>query len=1237
MILRNYRNKILSWDISDDLIYNESVKEWVEKLDANKPEVSKSPIILNEDNHYFNPYYNLLKNIIVIGNSIDKHITINYQQTINPSSFNYENDIQKLSIVYQMVHRLLEEMVPMNSLQFKFSFNLSSSSNEKEKEEEKEIISDSVFHFISNLKIFSNLKTNIDFLIPNNEKVRAIEFDRFIQICHKNSIKCQFSLVESIKNYKSIVSFNFYNNDYNSNMSSYFNSTLDIINSKIYKRDNFDSRSYNITFSMNDSEDSKVYEYNYDLYKLEDFPEFTYNDLYEYKKITIKKPDEIIESSKNVTSLSFYVVVDINDNGDRKANYLFNAIALYINNKKEIDPGRDIEIVVSVKDSRNSKDEMCIESDSNKYDPTCPDLALLTSNDISVYFKKVKLTSLDKFIREYYKDYGITLESKIYKYAFYDYHIDNQWMAIPFTVQIRTLLFNSTTFENCKLFNKDLELHLPPPYHEYWDSSTDETSWDWKSFFEYAKVITDCTKYPGITFFGENYEELKFLSMFIQSVGIPFIIENDDKAKVKMFATENKIDFADRFEILEEALKNGSINEWIKKESIDKWRKNPYPSTFKEIENTIFEKISNEDVLKLYSNSPSIIGMAIANPEKMIKYFDNENSEIKYGYVPGISSYYGGEGFVITNSKKKNSFDLITKDAFDLITLFINNTLPFLHDANTYITPFEDTENSNCKQTSENLSECNNYIDNAISTVYYFIDKSNNYVIINAEHVKSTSTSNAKLIIRDKEFLTTYYSQSSPIEFICGMDPNFEKKEITYYNNRIDLPILNNNINTVLTIKSTNDYFSSNSNNDVSLCTIANEMLKIARPIQYPLNGFEKMSEIENKELVARLFVNIRYKHSEDRNPTLTENLEEFKRLVDHYILPNCKENNFETNFTLSACKESTITQDVNYINCIPSEESDTTTRCNYIPYSNIISILSFVVIGISFVSGLVSLFLMIKHRKSKNISAFGMDFSIILLFSTFILTISIIFWLGEGSTVKCNLRIWFQIIGLTNIVGSILLKEERISSIFIGKDVQKIFAPKMKDIYIKLGVFNIIQIILLLLWTLNVFEKEPAFRQDIEYHPNLGYKDIEYCDIFNSKFVAVMFLFIFCMIIYTLLISIKIRNIPKEFNESRFIISSSTFQIIMIFFVFFVCIITKTEVYRSLCFIICMLLLIIFTRPLFIEYKIYCIITKKNTDSSIVIVNASSYISSSEKKTDYQTSEFKSTNGAVTEVHSIF
>jgi len=130
-----------------------------------------------------------------------------------------------------------------------------------------------------------------------------------------------------------------------------------------------------------------------------------------------------------------------------------------------------------------------------------------------------------------------------------------------------------------------------------------------------------------------------------------------------------------------------------------------------------------------------------------------------------------------------------------------------------------------------------------MSTIYYFMDKNNNYVILNAEHVKSTSTSNAKLIIKDSDFLEKYYSQTEPIEFVCGIDPNYEKKEITYYNNRIDLPIITNNINTVLSIKSTNDYFNSNSNNDVSICTVADEMLKIARPIQVKKKKKKKINK----------------------------------------------------------------------------------------------------------------------------------------------------------------------------------------------------------------------------------------------------------------------------------------------------------------------------------------------------------------------------------------------------------
>ncbi|ORX47298.1 hypothetical protein BCR36DRAFT_413649 [Piromyces finnis] len=1216
MLLNNYRNKIYTWDVSDDLITNYYITSLIKEVNQ---EDAKSPIILNEENIYLTPYYNLLKKIFIIGNSLDQKMNINYHQSIDLDSFNYEEGIQKLSILNQIVHNLMEESIPIKQLQFEFF-----TSNEKDIHNKYE----KAFQFISNLKLFSNLNIPLYFLIPNKDNHH--DFDRFFQKCHKNNIKCAFSITSSIDNYSSEIAYNIFENDYNNNMSSYFNSSVNVITSQFYKRDSI-NLNYNISYYSIDNKniESSIYSYNTQSRKLNNIPDMTYLNIYEnFKKISIKEVKDNNDYNDLVT-LNFCVFIDTSDNGNRKANYIFDALALWIQQKhqEKIDSQskkNEYEIIVTVKNDRN--EIICMKNEKESCPDDCPDFALLSSNDISIYYKKSYLLSLDKYIREYYKNYGITLESKIYKYAFYDYHIDNQWMAIPFTVQIRTLLFNSTTFDKC--MNSE-SLRYPPPHNEEWDGK-DNNKWDWSKFFEYSRKIKHCTKKNGITFFGENAEELKFLSMYVQSVGIPFIIEND--YKVKMFATEkDEIDFADRFKDLKEVLKNHEINGWIKDSSIEKWRKSSYPNDLNNYPK--FEKKSNYEILTEDYGTPSINGMAIANPEKMVQYFGNGNGEIKYANVPGLSSYYGGEGFVIFNSNCTDHKD----EAFELITLFINNTLPFLHDANSYITPFEDTENMNCKQTVESINECNDYINNAISDIYYFIDRNNEYIIFSAKHIPSNKNENAKLVIEDQRILDLYSSDGGAInklEYTCGASVDFQKKIITYSNNRIDLPILTNGVQNVLTIKSTNDYFSTNKNVDVSLCSITNDMLKIARPIQYPLNGFDKMNEIEDKELVSILFANIYYKHNDTVNVPLEKNLKEFKSLIDYHILPSCSDF-LDTNFTLSECKVSTISQDVNYVNCKKTNDSTiTSTVCNYIPYGNIISIITYIITGIFYSSGIVSLVLMIKYRKSKNLSAFGMDFSIILLCATFILTASVFFWLGEGSNTTCHFKIWLQTIGLTNMVATVLLKEERISSIFIGRDVQKIFTPKMKDIYIKLGVINLVQIVLLIIWSITNHE---PYIQIQKYYTNLGYKKIEYCDIFSSRITAIIFLFIFCMIIYSLLISIKIRNIPKEFNESRFIISSSTFQIIMIFFVFFVCIITEAEVYRGICYILCMLFLILFTRPLFIEYKLYCIITKKTIESSIVIVNASSYISSSEKKSEYQTTQFKNTNAAITEVHSIF
>jgi len=53
--------------------------------------------------------------------------------------------------------------------------------------------------------------------------------------------------------------------------------------------------------------------------------------------------------------------------------------------------------------------------------------------------------------------------------------------------------------------------------------------------------------------------------MYVQSVGIPFIIENDDK--IKMFATDREIysDFSKGFLELERVLKNQEVRKKILK------------------------------------------------------------------------------------------------------------------------------------------------------------------------------------------------------------------------------------------------------------------------------------------------------------------------------------------------------------------------------------------------------------------------------------------------------------------------------------------------------------------------------------------------------------------------------------------------------------------------------------------------------------------------------------------------
>jgi len=121
------------------------------------------------------------------------------------------------------------------------------------------------------------------------------------------------------------------------------------------------------------------------------------------------------------------------------------------------------------------------------------------------------------------------------------------------------------------------------------------------------------------------------------------------------------------------------------------------------------------------------------------------------------------------------------------------------------------------------------------------------------------------------------------------------------------------------------------------------------------------MNEIEDNELVAILFLNFCYKHKSKESENFIRDLQQFKKSIDYTILPGCNEI-FETDYNVSECHVSTLTMDVYYKNCkIVSEETYSATVCEYIPYANVISILTIIVASLLIITGIGCLILMLK------------------------------------------------------------------------------------------------------------------------------------------------------------------------------------------------------------------------------------------------------------------------------------
>eukprot|EP00833_Pecoramyces_ruminatium_P000760 jgi/Orpsp1_1/1174792/evm.model.c7180000051437.1 len=203
--------------------------------------------------------------------------------------------------------------------------------------------------------------------------------------------------------------------------------------------------------------------------------------------------------------------------------------------------------------SDNAYAEICNE---NNKSVQCPDLIVIGTTQVSYRYKNNDTTNLNKYINNYYINHGTSLESRLNKYLYKDYHIDNRWVAIPVIVDFRVMRFNITTFDYC---NKKYEynLHYPPPLSDYWENNPNDI-WNFDKLFEYAEKITKCTGIPGFRLDNNGHEILKFFVSYCQSNNIPVITENEE-LDIKQCGFKSK-EYISKLNSLKKFIENKNYN-----------------------------------------------------------------------------------------------------------------------------------------------------------------------------------------------------------------------------------------------------------------------------------------------------------------------------------------------------------------------------------------------------------------------------------------------------------------------------------------------------------------------------------------------------------------------------------------------------------------------------------------------------------------------------------------------------
>ncbi|KAL6607703.1 hypothetical protein U3516DRAFT_15133 [Neocallimastix sp. 'constans'] len=815
----------------------------------------------------------------------------------------------------------------------------------------------------------------------------------------------------------------------------------------------------------------------------------------------------------------------------------------------------------------------------------CPDLISLGTTQLPHRFNRGETLNLNNYFTKYFKKTGISIEGLINKYSYFDYRIGNNWLALPIVADIRPLRFNKTTFDYC--IKKGYDIHYPPPYSNYWGSNYQKT-WTWEKAFEYAKLIKNCTGLPGFRIFGNKSEDTKFFIQLCQSIGVPFLIEDPD-LNIKKCGFRNK-DHIKKLEIIRELFEDHNIEPWLYEPLIEKWKTEKYPSSVEE------QPILMLDPEVFHYGSSYFIGLSLDG------YVGTVISGLYYSYVPGTSSFLGGQGIVITKKSK------YPDQAFEYLEQFLNATYPYTSLMNVSVSPYSNIPGKDCKLSTAkktNKELCNSLINkNGIIPHYYVYNNKTEIAYLKYEVISSKGRVrfNKERTVNNISLFTNITN----MYFQCDDYSDYYGKKITVYEkDSLQLPL---NENEFIILKSMKNYKENNEDLDSKqdMCSIFNDALNKAKPIQFPYNTFSEINEFEMRSPISILLAHLYYNFNGTHEQTFEDIINECCDIIDDSFLPFCKEGS-NVKFEFNECNPETEMQNIHYLNCKNYDKDTklpilpTIKKCTYIPYSNF---KGKILISTGIISSIIEVIIFIIitiYRNEKCIHIVGYHYLILLILSTVLMYISAILWIGENTKFKCIFKLWLMIIGIFGFICSYSIKANAIITVYNNNNMKSV-NKKSKDIFYYITIF-IIQIFLLSIWS--IFHKGLNIKHSKLF--NIGYYDYSVCSYGDKNIITIIFLIDYILVLISIISAYKGRNIPSQFNFSK---NNLIISIITLFLL-------------SLCYIISLLdidslkgnyittILIIVTALLinliFVGSKLLIIFNIGNVDSIVIVTNRNS------------------------------